>query len=329
MSSSKPRIAIVGLGLIGSSIGLKLREAEVASSVVGHDREPGINNKAKKLGAVDKAEWNLINACEDSDLVILATPVGEMEATMEAIGQYLRPGCVVMDTGSLKSPVLAWAGQHLPENTHFVGGNPIIPALEGDKLGVEAARADLFEKSLFCLAPSPTADPAAVKLASDLVMILGARPIYFDPAEHDGLLAAVDHLPVLLSLAMMETVVQQPSWRELRKVAGASFETSTQLASSEPPGFGSVCLTNRDNILRWIDAYIASLTSFREGLMEGQVEALDGRFEVAAVERAKWLHDREQGQWEGDKGVEMPEKPNLLADAFLGGFLRKRTKRED
>ncbi len=329
MSTSKPRIAIVGLGLIGGSIGLALREAGVASAVVGHDKEPSVNSKAKKLGVVDKAEWNLISACEESDLIILATPVVEMQATMEAIGQYLRPGCVVMDTGSLKTPVLAWASESLPENVYFVGGDPIIAATDAGKQGVEAARADLFQKGLFCLTPSPSADPAAVKLVSDLVMILGAKPIYFDPAEHDGLVAAVDHLPVLLSLAMMESVIHQPSWRELRKVAGASFEVSTQLASTEPPGFGDVCLTNRDNILRWIDAYITSLTSFRASLVDDQAEALNGRFEVAAVERAKWLHDREQGQWEGDKGVEMPEKPNLFADAFLGGFLRKRTKKDD
>jgi prephenate dehydrogenase len=297
--------------------------------VIGHDKEPGVNNKAKKLEVVDKTEWNLISACEDSDLIILATPVGEMEATMEAIGQYLRPGCVVMDTGSLKSPVLGWASQHLPEHAYFIGGDPIIPATDAGKQGVEAARAELFQNGLFCLTPSPTADPAAVKLVSDLVMILGARPIYFDPAEHDGLVAAVDHLPVLLSIAMMETVIQQPSWRELRKVAGASFEVSTQLTSTEPPGFGSVCLTNKDNILRWIDSLVVTMTSLRDSLVNEQAEALNERFETAAVERAKWLHDREQGQWEGDKGVEMPEKPNLLADAFLGGFLRKRTKKED
>lgn len=329
MSTNKPRIAIVGLGLIGGSIGLKLREAGVASSVVGHDKEPGINNKAKKLGAVDKAEWNLISACEDSDLIILATPVTEMEATMEAIGQYLRPGCVVMDTGSLKVPVMAWANQHLPDHAHFVGGDPIIAATDDAAAGIEAARANLFEKGLFCLTPSPRADPDAVKLVSDLAMILDTKPIYFDPAEHDGLMAAVNHLPVLLSLTLMETVIHQSSWRELRKVAGASFEVSTQLASTEPPGFGDVCLTNRDNLLRWIDAYIASLTSFREGLVDEQAEVLNERFEIASVERAKWLHDREQGQWEGDKGPEMPEKPNLLRDAFLGGFMRKRPKKDE
>jgi prephenate dehydrogenase len=194
---------------------------------------------------------------------------------------------------------------------------------------VEAAHADLFRKGIFCLTPSPTADPAAVKLVSDLVVILGARPVYFDPAEHDGLVAAMDHLPVLLSQALMETVTYQPSWRELRKVAGAAFEINSQLVSTEPPGFGQVCLTNRDNIVRWVDAFVAVLSSLRQNLLDGDGETLDQRFESAADERARWLHDREEGQWEGDKGVEMPEKPNLIADAFLGGLWRKRGKKDE
>jgi prephenate dehydrogenase len=329
MAAEKPRIAIVGLGLIGGSIGLALREAAVASAVVGHDKEPGVNNKAKKLGVVDKAEWNLINATEEADLIILAVPAGEIKATLEAISPYLRAGCVIMDTASLKVPVLAMAEETLPEHVHFVGGDPIISAAEDGQQGVEAARADLFKKGLFCLTPSPSADPAAVKLVSDLAMILGSKPVFFDPAEHDGLLAAVDHLPVVLSLALLDMVIHQPTWRELRKVAGASFEVGTQLASSEPPGFGDLCLSNRENILRWIDAYAASLALIRQTLEDGDAEALNQRFEVAAVERAKWLHDRSEGKWEGDKGVEMPEKPNLLADAFLGGLWRKRSKKDD
>jgi prephenate dehydrogenase len=328
MSTSKPRIAIVGLGLIGGSIGLALREAGVASIVVGHDKEAGASNRAKKLGAVDKTEWNLIAACEESDLIILAVPAGEIKPTLEAIGPYLRPGCVVMDTASLKAPVLAAASQALPEHVHFVGGDPIIAAPQDGRRGVDAARADLFQKGLFCLIPSPAADPTAVKLVSDLVMILGARPVFFDPEEHDGLLAAVDHLPIVLSLALLESVIHQPTWRELRKVAGASFEVATQSASTEPPGFADICLTNRQNILRWIDAFQTSLASIRQNLEDGDAEALNERFELAAVERAKWLHDREQGQWEGDKGVEMPEKPNVLADAFLGGLWRKRPKKD-
>lgn len=328
MSKEKPRITIVGLGLIGGSIGLALREAEVASAVVGHDKEPGVNGKAKKLGAVDRTDWNLVSACEESDLIILAIPVGAIEATLQAVGPYLRSGCVVMDTASLKQPVLAWAAEALPDHAHFVGGDPIIGGpVDGDG-GLESARADLFRNGLFCLTPSSTADPAAVKLASDLVMILGAKPVFFDPAEHDGLLAAVEHLPVFLALALLETVVHQPSWRELRKVAGASFEVATQPAMTDAAGFIDLCTSNRENVLRWIDTFSASLASIRQSLVEGQPDALTQRFDTAVDERHKWLLDRAEGRWDTSQMAEMPEKPNILADAFLGGFLRKRPSKD-
>lgn len=328
MSKPKPRITIVGLGLIGSSIGLALQQAAVASEVVGHDKEPSVGNQAKKRGAVERTSWNLVSACEESDLIILATPLDGIEPTLQAIGPYLRPGCVVMDTASVKEPVLAWADETLPDHVHFVGGNPVIVGTVDGPGGTEAARADLFQKGLFCLVPSTRADPAAVKLTADLVAILGARPLFLDPAEHDGLLAAVEHLPVVLALTLLETTIYQPAWRELRKVAGASFETSTELASIDPAGFSELCLTNRENILRWIDSFATTLASFRQSLVEGQPEEIAARLERARDERFKWLHDRAEGQLETVAAVDMPEKPNVLADAFLGGLWRKRSKQD-
>lgn len=334
MSKPRPRITIVGLGLIGGSMGLALREAGVASAVVGHDRDPGASSRAKKLGAVDKTDWNLISACEEADLVILAIPVGAIEETMQAIGPYMRPGSVVMDTASVKLPVLAWAAEALPDHVHYVGGDPIVGGGEGraplgtGQGGLESARADLFQKGLFVLTPAPSADPSAVKLASDLVMILGAKPVFFDPVEHDGLVAAVELLPAILGLALLETVIHQPAWRELRKVAGSSFEVSTHLASTEPSGYADLFLHNRDNILRWIDDFTASLAVIRQSLVQDQSEEITQRFEAALEERDKWLRDRAQGQWDGDLATQMPEKPNVLADAFLGGWWRKRQKQK-
>lgn len=334
MSTEKPRITIVGLGLIGSSIGLALRDAGVASTVVGHDKEPRASSQAKKLGAVDRTDWNLISACEDSDLVVLAIPLAGIKPTLQALSPYLRPGCVVMDTATLKQPVLAWANEALPDQVHFVGGNPIISQPMAGQSGPEAARADLFRNGLFCLTPSPSAEPAAVKLASDLAAVLGSKPLFIDPAEHDGLLAAVEHLPIVLAVALLDTVIHQPTWRELWKVAGASFEVGTQLASTDPAGYGELCAANRENIIRWIDAFAAVLASLRQDLVQGESEeisladSLSQRLEHALEKRDRWLRDRAQGEWEGEQPVAMPAKGSILADALIGGWWRKGKGRE-
>jgi len=328
MSKPKPQITIVGLGMIGASMGLALREAGVASAVIGHDKEMGIANQARKLEMVDRAEWNLISACEKADLIILATPVGAIEPTLKAIAPYLRPGCVVIDTATLKAPVLAWAEAILPKEAHFVGADPIIASqpsvgIEVQATGLKAARADLFKDALFCLVPAPQADPSAVKLATDLVAILGAKPFFLDATEHDSLLAAAEHLPAIAALALLEMAIGQPSWKEVRKVAGLPFELITRLASADPSAYSDLAMANRDNLVRWIDALSASLSSLRQALAEGTHEALTGRFVKAAAERDRWLNDRATGQLlETVQGSQMPSKSEVF-DAFLGSGLRK------
>ena len=328
MSTSKPRITIIGLGMVGGSLGLALRQAEVASAIVGHDLDREASAEAKKLGAVDRTHWNLISACEDADMVILAIPVGGIKETLEAVGPDLRPGCVVMDTAALKGPVMDWAAGHLPAGVHFVGTNPILSTTVPAGGGLEAARADLFQRGLFCIVPSTTADAASVKLVTDLVSIVGARPLFLDAAEHDGLLAAVDHLPDLLALAMLETVIHQPTWRELRKVAGPAFDASTQLVTAGSLAQSDLYGLNRENVLRWLDALSRSLATIRENLATGQSEALAGQFEKAFQERQQWLANRTAGEWHEGPRTEMPAKMSMM-DTFLGTFWRRKPKKEE
>lgn len=328
MSKEKPRVAIIGLGVIGSSMGLALRQAKLTSAVVGHDIDRSVAAKAKKTGAVDRTDWNLLSACDEADLVILATPVDAIEATLEAIGPELRTGCVVIDTATIKEPVLAWAAATLPDGVHFVGGDPLLGPASAGLIGVDAARANLFEGGLFCVVTSPSANEESVKLAIDLVQILGAKPLFLDALEHDGLVAAVDHLPMILALALTETVVHQPAWRELRKVAGASFETATKLAATDPIAHGAVSLANRDNLMRWIDTYIDSLSSIRAALEAGEPEDMTERFQTAFTDRAKWLHDWTGGDWVEGPRTEMPARSSML-DTFVGSFWRRKPKKED
>jgi prephenate dehydrogenase len=286
-----------------------------------------VANEAKRIGAVDKADWNLISACEEADLVVLAAPVRAIEESLKVLGPNLRPGCVVLDTASVKEPVMAWAAASLPEQVHFVGGDPILSKAIRGLWGVENARADLFEGALFCLVPAPAAGSEALQLVSSMASILGAKPLYLEAAEHDGLLAAVEHLPTLLSLVMLETVIDQPAWRELRKVAGPAFESSTQLVTANSVAHSDLSVLNKDNVVRWIDVLSASLASLRQVLSEGEVDPLDTRLLHAHEERQKWLHDRGAGLWYEGPDMEMPTRASL-ADTLLGSFWRRKPKEE-
>lgn len=313
-------------------MGMALRQAGVASAVVGHDKELAVANQARKRDAVDKVEWNLISACEGADLVILALPIGGIEPTLQAIGPYLRPGSVVIDTATLKVPVLAWAKASLAEQVHFVGANPILrPAREAgaadDMLamqsGLQAARADLFTDALFCLVPAPEADPAAVKLAADLASLLGAQPFFMDAAEHDSLMAAVEHLPALASLALLAMAAQEPSWKELRKVAGASFQEATYLGARDSASAAALAVANRDALAHWIDALLATLGAVRQSLAQGDEQELAARFQKAIEARDAWLNDRATGKLlDTLPPSQMPSKTEMF-DAFLGSYLRK------
>jgi len=314
---SKPRITIVGLGLIGGSIGLALRQTGSDYEVVGHDREHTVASKARKLGAVSKAEWNLISACEEADLIIIATPVMAIKETLTAIASYLKPGCLITDTASIKGPVMAWAKEILPETVNFVGGDPIIsqePSTEGSPLtGIEGARADLFQGGLYCLTPSPEVAPQAVQLATDLVHLLGAKPFFLDAAEHDGLVAGVDHLPFVLSAILLATTTQNPAWREMRKLAGDAFQSATRFSSSDAATYRDACLTNGENIVRWIDACLARLEELREVIAAQEAEKLEKTLEEAMSARDRWLRDKAEGRWElTEEALAVPSQQGFL-----------------
>lgn len=315
---SKPCITIVGLGLIGGSIGLALRQAGDDYEIIGHDREHAVASKAHKRGAVSKTEWNLVSACEKADLIIIATPVMAIKETLTAIAPYLKPGCLITDTASIKGPVMVWAKEILPETVNFVGGNPIISQEDSLPTGIEGARADLFEGGLYCLTPSPETAPQTVELATDLVSLLGARPFFLDAAEHDGLIAGVDHLPFVLSAALLGATVSGHTWREMRKLAGDAFQNTTHFASGDATTYRDVCLTNGENIVRWIDACLVKLQELREAIAAEEAEKLEKTFQEAISARDEWLIDKAEGRWELDEGPSTSIPRQSLLRRFIG-----------
>jgi len=311
----KFQITIVGLGAIGTSIGLALKRITSDVLIVGHDEEPTIAGEARKRKAVDRTEWNLISACEKADLVVIATPLGAIEGTLRAIGSYLQPGCLVTDTASLKEPVLAWAEEGLSSKVSFVGGHPIVMT---EALGPEGAHADLFDEITYCLCPAPSAAPEAVERVSDLVTALGAKPYFIDAVEHDSLMAAVGHLPIVWAAALLGMVSTDVAWREMARLGGIAFANSTSAIRGDPSVQSDLCRANRKNLLRWIDACQEQLSDLREAILSEDAEALETAFTQAAEAREKWVTR------EVEPKPEIPEYRRSFGELFFGRLARRK-----
>ncbi len=285
------RVAIIGLGLIGGSIGLALRKAEAAREVTGYDLGQGVCNQARKIGAINQSYTALADAVRGAEIVILATPVGAVRTLLQNIAPFLTPGTIVTDVASTKAQVISWAEEFLPETVTFVGGHPMA----GKELsGVEAADATLFHNRIYCLTPTPHTRPGAVSKICALIEILQARVRFLDAVEHDTLVAGVSHLPFLAAIALMNTLTEDPSWSDASLLAANGFRDATRLAAGSQEMYRDICLTNREPILHWLDEYITSLHTLRE-----QIDTQD--HEIAEVfTRAKQSRLR----WQASQGEE-------------------------
>ncbi len=277
------RIAIIGLGLIGGSMGLALRK-KVDVEVVGFARRGEAASRAVELGAVDRTEGDLLTAVKGADVVIMATPVVAMKDIMAKIGESLDDGCIVTDVASTKTKVMDWADECLPSGVNFIGGHPMAGK---ETSGIEAADADLFIGCTYCLVPGRGATREAIDRVEGLVRQIGAKPLFIDASEHDVLVASVSHLPIVISSALVSMTTKSPSWAKMAQLAATGYRDLTRLASGSPEMSRDICLTNREPILHWIDKYIDELGKFRQLVSEGSDE-LEEAFRQAKEGRKGW-----------------------------------------
>jgi prephenate dehydrogenase len=317
------QITLIGLGQIGGSIGLALGNHTDLVRRVGHDREPDISHQAEKIGAIDQAELNLPASVREADLVLLALPMDQIRETMAMIAPDLKEGTVVMDTGPVKEVVAAWASELLPADRYYIGLTPVInPAYLHDvDSGLEAARADMFQGGLIAIVAPPRANSEAIKLAADLTRLLGSAPLFIDPLEVDSMMAATHQLPQVLAAALLNATVDQPGWREGRKLAGRAFAEATGplVQLSEPKTLRASVLFNRENILRLIDGTMAALQTIRADIQDENGEALEQRLDRARQGREKWWQQRQANQWlypEATASVELPTTSEVFGRLF-------------
>jgi prephenate dehydrogenase len=279
-------VTIIGLGLIGGSIGLALGRGKKSRwEIVGYSRRRATVANALSLGAIERGETNLKEAVRRAELVIIATPVLTAKEVFSKIAPHVPPSCVVTDTGSTKVQVMKWAEEMLPPTVNFIGGHPMAGR---ETYGIQAAKADLFRRCTYCLTPSEKASPESIDTVVDMTKKLGAIPFFVDAQEHDNLVAGISHLPILLSAALVSVTTKNPSWAEMSKLASSGYHDLTRLASGNPEVNSHICFSNRETILGWIDKFSQELERYRQLVAQGD-ERLEQALTEANRARQEWL----------------------------------------
>lgn len=281
------RIAIIGLGLIGGSIGLALKRGEAGEfQVAGCARTRDTVQRAKKMGAIDVEAHGAAEAARGARLVIVASPIMTVRGVFEQIAPVLVEGAVVTDVASTKAGVARLAAELLPAHAQFVGGHPMAGK---ERQGIDEADGELFRGKPWVIAPSVSATESAVSTVIGLARVAGAEPIFMDAEEHDSYAAAISHLPLVLSSALFSVAFGSAAWPELAKLASSGFRDTTRLASGSPEMAHDIVLTNRENVVHWIDRYMDELYRFRQQIAAGESKEVIEMFARPQLERDNFM----------------------------------------
>jgi prephenate dehydrogenase len=280
------KITIVGVGLLGGSIGLAARRAKLAGEVAGFVRRAGSLKDCEKVGALDYATTDLLAAVSNADLVILCTPLAQMAPLTRQLLPALPRGAIVTDVGSVKAGVVHELGAMIrKQGAHFVGSHPMAG---GEKMGVGAARADLYAGAVCVVTPSPKANARAVRRVETFWRALGARTLRLDAAVHDLLVSRSSHLPHVAAAALVNLVLDPVGPRRQASLCATGFRDTTRIASGSPEMWRDIALANRKNLSRSLDAYCAELKKFQAALKQSDAAAVEQFFAVAKQRRDHW-----------------------------------------
>lgn len=279
-------MTIVGVGLIGGSLGLIAKQKGLVEEVVGYGRRRGMLQKAVALRAIDRYFLSLPKAVEGSDLIVLATPMGTFEKICREMLPFLQKGAVITDVGSVKGSWVKRIESILSPHAFFVGGHPIAGR---EKSGVEAAKADLFQGSRCVLTPTAKTDANALKKVTTLWEKAGAKVSLIDPFDHDQILGAVSHLPHLAAYALMETLTH-PKIARNKPVAfsAGGLRDFTRIAASSPEMWRDIFLTNKEVMVEMIGLFQETIEKIKKKILDDDGEGL---FEI--FNRAKEIRQKE------------------------------------
>ncbi len=280
------KLVVCGVGLIGGSVALALRKAGLVNRIVGVGRRPEPLAVARQLGVIDEVSTDWAEALDGAEFVLLAMPVGQMDAVAAAMAPHLSPETIVTDAGSTKRDVIEAIYRHLgPNLANVVPAHPIAGA---EKSGPTAARADLYQGRKVVITPLPENSPAAIARVREVWAVCGALLHEMSPQEHDRVFAAVSHLPHLLAFGLVHELAERANAEQLFSYAASGFRDFTRVAGSHPEMWRDICVANRHSLMAELDAYLSELAWLRALLLAGDGPTLEKVFDEASRARNEW-----------------------------------------
>jgi cyclohexadieny/prephenate dehydrogenase len=277
MSVMYQRVALIGLGLIASSMAHAMRAGGLAGEIVGHAKSAETRATALEIGLCDRVYATAAEAVQGADLVVLAVPVGAMAAIAEEIAPHLAPGCTVTDVGSVKQAVIAAVQPHIPAGVEFIPGHPMAGT---EYSGPRSGFATLYKGRWWLLTPFETTDPAAMARLRALLEAMGAKVDTMDAAHHDQVLAVVSHTPHLIAYTMVGLAahMEQVSNSEVIQYSASGFRDFTRIAASDPTMWRDVFLTNKEAVLEILGRFTEELFVLQRAIRMGDGDHLHEYF---------------------------------------------------
>ncbi len=280
------KITLVGVGLLGGSLGQAVKRRRLAREVAGYVRREASIKECAQAGAVDYATTDVLAAVWDADLIVLCTPLAQMRSLMKQMLPALKPGAIVTDVGSAKATVVKdICGLIRKAGAHFVGSHPMAGA---EKTGVLAARPDLFECAMCVVTPTKRTNPAALRKVEQLWRAVGGRVLRLSPAEHDRLVSRSSHLPHVVAATLAAAVLDPKHSKEQGMLCATGFRDTTRIASGSPEMWRDIVLANQRELGASLAGFVRELQRVQKLLRRGNAGQIQKFFETAKTRRDLW-----------------------------------------
>lgn len=280
------KITIVGVGLLGGSLGLAARKRRLAKEIAGYVRRAASIAECKRFRAVNVATRDLLAAVAGADLIILCTPLAQMRSLVRQMRPALKRGAIVTDVGSVKAGVVRELESLVRKaGAHFIGSHPMAGA---EKTGVSAARADLFNNAVCVVTPTRNSNPSALRTVEKFWKDIGGRVLRLPPEIHDALVSRTSHLPHIAAAALANLVLDPAHPKQQPALCANGFRDTTRIASGSPEMWRDIALANRKNLVRELDVFVAGLKKFQRALKGGDERRIQKFLEQAKQRRDSW-----------------------------------------